>query len=330
MDGAVARLLRRLLLLVAFVCAPLAARADDAGPAHDVRAIRHDLPILLADHVLNNGFDPKSVQIDDVVVSADEALADWHVAGVHTLRRIEWMNYRYGRWWIEHDIFVAYDGTNAWCCGGYYSAGSLVGPDPSYLARISVPPQLIALAQEHLAIVRAAQVAASPTPSPCPTAPCLLPKVGLHGDGYLQDRLHFTHETTEFVTPNLGGYHVTIVLAASDAAPNATVADISGRAPTRGESWLTPNNDAFYFLSGTVRSATTIHVRPGSTIDVWFPFVLDPTWHYTLTIAGKGGDSLVNLPGTLARNTLHFVLPAFALAPGIDVYGEIDGDPPSC
>jgi hypothetical protein len=59
---------------------------------------------------------------------------------------------------------------------------------------------------------------------------------------------------------------------------------------------------------------------------VWFPFVLDAQKTYSLTIAHVA-PIIGPINGTLANNTLQFTLPAFAIEPGVEIMGEIDGDP---
>jgi hypothetical protein len=122
-------------------------------------------------------------------------------------------------------------------------------------------------------------------------------------------------------------YGLTVAFAANDAASQDRVINVLPRVPTLGESWLTPNSDAYAFFSGVVSSAKPIHVQAGTTIGVWFPFALDPSLHYSLTIDPTiGAPIAVDVAGTLAKNTLHFTLPAFTLQPGADLMAEIDGD----
>jgi hypothetical protein len=229
-----------LLLVLCFACGS-AAFGDDAGPRRDVRAIRHDLLILLAASA------PNAV-IDSVVVNGDSAVATWTQSGAGWTGTL---NRRYDRWWLSKQ--------------------------------------------------------------PRATA----------GTGVVDD-LNFDRPTT--LVPEII-YGLTVVFAANDAASQDRVINVLPRAPTLGESWLTPNSDAYAFFSGIVSSAKPIHVQAGTTIDVWFPFVLEPSLRYSLTIDPTVGTPIaVTLPGILAKNTLHFTLPAFTLEPGADLMAEIDGD----
>ncbi len=124
-----------------------------------------------------------------------------------------------------------------------------------------------------------------------------------------------------------GEYGVKIKLASNDGDQQAELLRIQARAPTLAESWTNPpSGNSYFFFSGTVQAAQPVHVQSGTTIDVWFPFVLDPSLRYSLTIAAPNAMSLGPVEGTLKDNTLHFVLPAFTAPPGAELMGEIEGD----
>jgi hypothetical protein len=274
------------------------ALGDDAGPRRDVATIRRDLPILLAREVHERGGSPSGVRIDGVVASQGLALAQWHAGN---LAAIAEMRFRLGRWWIDHQEPVPIP-------AGYYGWGCDNGLSAPFRA-------LVPLAQAHLSAVngmveRASQNAAGPRG----TALC-----GVPNDTPLAGSIALPE------TP----YAITIALARNDADPQAGFTGLADRAPALGESWLTPSSDAYAFFSGTVDAQHPIHVQAGTAIDVWFPFVLDPSLRYRLSI-GTSLDSpvAVDVSGTLANNTLHFILPAFTLQPGEELLGEIDGDEP--
>lgn len=126
-----------------------------------------------------------------------------------------------------------------------------------------------------------------------------------------------------------GHYRMQAHFAPSDAAAGARFA-ILGRRPSENESWtyrtIGGYGNAYFFFSLTLQSPSTLHIGGGSTIDVHFPFALDPTYRYSITLA-NAQPVIGPIDGTLHENTLHFVLPAFAAAPNADLMGEIDGDP---
>lgn len=119
-------------------------------------------------------------------------------------------------------------------------------------------------------------------------------------------------------------YDARLTFGVNDAPATARLA-LHGRAPTAAESWMTDGGNSFFFFSGTVQSSAPIRIDAGTTLDVWFPFVLDTSLHYAVTIAHADAP-IGPIDGTLEGNAVHFILPAFALAPGAELHGEIEGD----
>jgi hypothetical protein len=127
--------------------------------------------------------------------------------------------------------------------------------------------------------------------------------------------------------PTSDGYRVTLHFAPTDAATDGHIASFATRMPTEAESWAnTPSGNAYFFFSGTVQSQQPVHVQAGTILDVWFPFVLDPSLRYSLTIAAPNVMSLGPVEGTLKNNALTFVLPGFTAEPSAELMGEIDSD----
>ncbi len=89
---------------------------------------------------------------------------------------------------------------------------------------------------------------------------------------------------------------------------------------------MTRGGNSYFFFSADVISSQPIHVQAGTTINVWFPFVLHLDKKYSLTI-GYTDVPIGPVDGTLKDNTLHFVLPAFSVKPGAHLMGEIEGNP---
>jgi hypothetical protein len=123
-----------------------------------------------------------------------------------------------------------------------------------------------------------------------------------------------------------GGYRVGLHFAQSDSSNDAAITDFRTRIPTQAESWITPGGNSYFFFSGTVKSEQPVHVHAGTTLDVWFPFVLDDALRYSITLAAPHLMSIGPIDGTLKDNTLHFTLPAFTAPPGADLMGEIESD----
>jgi hypothetical protein len=123
-----------------------------------------------------------------------------------------------------------------------------------------------------------------------------------------------------------GGYRVELHFAPSVPRDDVKLTGFATRIPTEGESLVAPGGNSYFFHSGTVQSPQPVHVQAGTTLEVWFPFVLDPSLTYSLTIGGAGFTPIGPIDGALVDNTLHFVLPAFTAPPGVDMMGEIESD----
>jgi hypothetical protein len=288
-------------LLLALAVWPLAVRADDFGPRHDVRAIRHDLPILLSTGAATLT-SISEIRITGVVIDGNGALAQYDL-GV-AAEYVAYLERIYDRWWLLESF------------------------SPFQLTTDNVGERLFKLAASNLPAVREAT---EPTPTP------------FCGKGYACGGLisGVTQVTPGSPSPrsltfrdngvrqriDWDTYRAWITPAASDADADATIADIKARKPTQAESWANPpGGNSYFFFSGTVQAKHPVHVQAGTTIEVWFPFVLDPSLRYSLTIAAPNAMSLGPVAGTLKDNTLHFVLPAFTAPPGADLMGEIESN----
>lgn len=129
------------------------------------------------------------------------------------------------------------------------------------------------------------------------------------------------------------GYDITITYAANDAAPNVKPAQLFARAPTLAE--FAPSHapapgfggpDAVCFFDLQIAGTKPVTFARGTSIDIWFPFVLDDQLRYNLTFFSADKPSGM-IFGTIFDNTLHFVLPQFTLVPDKPLMAEIDGDP---
>jgi len=102
---------------------------------------------------------------------------------------------------------------------------------------------------------------------------------------------------------------------------------ISGRKPNEAESWIVPHGDGFFFFYMTSNASAPAHVASGASLDVWFPFLLEPRLRYSLTIA-YADKPIGPIDGTLNNNVVHFNLPEFTAPPQVELMCEIDGDYP--
>ena len=283
------------LVVLLAVGMSMPVRADDYGPHPDLRAIRHDLPILY-----EQGDGP--IDIQDVVVAGNNALVQVQTKGG---TRVAILSRRYDRWWREGEILI--ENRNA-----IYGSLCALQLDEAFLNEIKVAPALVRLAATHIPLV---------VPTPTPSPPSDFVKAGCGVESYENYQFFFSRPAS--VLNN--GYLMNVAFANNDAYQKAML-DASLRPPTEAESWMARGGNSYFFFSSDVKSDAAIHIQPGTTIDVWFPFVLNPDKRYSLTI-GHADAPIGPIDGTLKNNTLHFVLPAFALTPGAHLMGEIEGDP---
>ncbi|MDE2483028.1 MAG: hypothetical protein KGN02_12665 [bacterium] len=273
-------------LLVVLAFFPIVTSANDAGPGREVGAIRHDLPTLVAADASGR------IVVDAVAVDGDDALAQWH-DDRHTV--ISYLTRRLRRWWLA-----------------FGEVSSTAVPSALRARAVGVLPAFPAWLQLH-------------APATCPPGEMCSIDDGIPE----QDDLPLREPI--YTQWNTQGYVVRMQLARNDALPGSSLRSFIGRAPTEAESWLAQNGNSYFFFSATVHATATTHVAAGSTIDVRFPFALDPSLRYSLSLAilrtATSPDiALGPIDATLHANALHVVLPAFDLAPGAELHGEIEGD----
>jgi hypothetical protein len=284
------------LVVIGLHLVPCNAYAQDAGPGREVKAIRHDLPILLQSRT--------KISIDAVAVAGDQALAQIDSDGA---QKIVWLKRRLSRWWYVESIAFDSEGRASFCAGDFGVRAK--SPSPELLQLAGLPGNLVTVAVSALPLLQHA-------PSPGPAT------FNIHCD-YAAP----TAELTQRQLWGQGPYSVTSDFAHNDAGANAYLL-VFERIPTAAESWLTEGGNAYFYFSAKFKhSPVAVHVSNGTTLDVWFPFVLDTNKTYSLTIAHVT-PVIGPINGTLKDNTLHFVLPAFAIEPDATMMGEIDGDPP--
>ncbi len=83
------------LVVLSLQLAPRVTYAD-AGPGREVRAIRHDLPIILATRLRRSGLEPKTLVVDEVAVHRNDAVATWHDGN---FTETSSLHYSLGTWW---------------------------------------------------------------------------------------------------------------------------------------------------------------------------------------------------------------------------------------
>lgn len=134
----------RIALLTAVFASLLvhAARADDYGPARDVRQVRSNAIRLLAHRVRQTGVDPKNITIGGVTVAANEATVSWTTsresAVMHLTRRED-------RWWDaqapqENDGYLVAIHFSATEIGGDVKVTRLYARAPTHAEFLPNPP----------------------------------------------------------------------------------------------------------------------------------------------------------------------------------------------
>lgn len=321
----------RTVLLVAALAALLAqtARAD----------VRSDAVRLLAHRVRQTGVEPRNIAISGVVVSGDQTLLSWDSGKQHGIMGLVLSE---DRWWDALDMTL-YGG--CWATERNYPLIPGIPYPDSYMPGDYEPPpdsQMLLSAGLRNALVTAAsvrnddvqkanQLAARNSkpglvhPFWCNAATyALKPDVAIHpGGGTI-------HPAVRRFT---SGYDITIAYAANDATPDAKLTQLFARAPTLAE--FAPNHapapgfggpDAVAFFDLQIAGSKPVTFASGTTIDIWFPFVLDDQLRYNLTFFSADKPSGM-IFGTIFDNALHFVLPQFTMAPDKPLMAEIDGDP---
>lgn len=129
------------------------------------------------------------------------------------------------------------------------------------------------------------------------------------------------------------GYGMQFAFSANDAPAPVKLTQVYARPPTPAE--FLPNHplapgwgsaDAVCYFDLTVGGPSNVTFKPGTAVDVWFPFVLDDQLQYSMSFFSNDKPSGI-IRATIFDNTLHFVLGEFTLAPGKPLMAEIDGDP---
>lgn len=286
---------------------------------------------MLAHRVRATGVDPKNVTIGGIVVVRDHALLSWDSGKQHGLMGLVNSS---DRWWDALDKIKFSAGDPCWVNTIAYPLNAhdmITSPiDTATLQSDGLSAALVAAASQRNDDVRTADASMKPRTVHRLVRPIceddiyvIKPDLRVHAGGAT---LHPSRVETS-------GYDLTFAYARNDAPADATFARIYARPPTPAE--FVPNHapapgwggpDAVCFFDIEVQASKPITFQPGTTIDIWFPFVLDDQLRYNLSFVSNEKPSAM-IFGTVFDNTLHFVLPAFTVAPDKPMAAEIDGDP---
>jgi|GEM_PF-1311393 len=317
-----------IVLAMPWIIAAAIARADDFGPRQDVREVRADARTLLAHHLRVTHVAPESLLLSDVVVVGNQALFSWDAGKEHGLNGFSRIG---ARWWDALDK-GGWGDSGCWDTDiGYPLKGSTwdqYAPDASELATFGISAPLIAASLIHNRDVRSAE---------------------LNTQNVRREHMWVRHCKACFYTMRpwtivdshggvlapfprsaTAGYDLSIAYAKNNAALGTTFEQIYARRPTDAEMlpYPTPMNfsaDAVFYFDLTLDGPKPVTFAPGTTIEVWCPFVLDGALHYNLTISAAD-KPIGPVYGTLFDNVMRFQLPGFTAFPGKALMAEIDGD----
>lgn len=290
-------LLFLVVLAAALITRPSFASNSDEGPREAVAAVRHDVPILLAD-MLAASHVQSALATQWVVTDGRQAVVEWrsgHHRGVIVLR------FRTGRWWwrgaasndpSDDQTWAAMNapGTSLSLCGG-----SHFGP----------PSAHDLLVQGFISAPLAARVSTRLKPTP------QMGRIALE----LCDSFGWSEGSTA------EGY-----VADFDHPGNVQSGrfTFTGRGPADWQRPVTPDSELYYAFTMSTGAPEAATFTAGSTFDVWFPFVLDGRKCFTLRVRHVVPEFEVK--STPVNNALHFKLPAFEIQKGIVAQGEIDAE----
>ena len=298
----------RLILVAGLVAAmpwlPGLAATNDYGPAKAVAVIRHDLPLLLAAPLQDTR---SRATIDWVVTDGQNAVAMWHAAGNAGVVALRLHS---GRWWWRGAAVMTANEAGVWtpmsipgnALSLCYHNG--LKPRPPTAHGLFAQGFVDKVLADHLSRHDAT---AAPFRGPAPIVLCDpdLSYVDSRSEAY--DATFFHRDDVGWKWFNLSG----------DTPPSSQRAAIPAAEPYYSFTLGAWSSD------GDTPPAVLRFAR-GSTLEVWFPFVLPTDENYMLHLSGVIPE-ITELSGTLKNNVLRFVLPPLALKKGVIARGEIDG-----
>lgn len=324
---AVKRCYALLLLLLSLAAAPIAARADDYGPPRAVGAVRNDARILLmrTARTVQTIPDPK---ISNVVVVGDQAIASWDTGSLHGVIGLE---HYLNRWWEVLISTRQGPSGDMWSTQTEYPLHTLYDPDDcSPVSDVSlnkagfsksIAESAPAYNSDVVKIKRSLDQKHNLVVPGCVADRYITPPLIRAAGGVIQ-----LPRQDEPLPPD---YQVFLTYTKNDASAKALFAPTYMRAPTPAEMlpYPTPyylSQNAVCFFDLGVDTSKPVAFTAGSTLEVWFPFVLDDKIRYDLTLA-YAGIPIQPIYAKPFDNTLRFSLPAITISPSKPVMGEIDG-----
>jgi len=314
------------------------ARADDFGPHGDVRELRFAAQRLLAHRARTDNVEPRAITVSNVVVMGDAALLSWAYGppsrygsqGIMALVR------RQARWWdaldgLSWNHYKCWDTTVSYPLQPPTAASGL---SPAALLSYGLPAALVNRALQVPELRRAMIL-----PTPAPQAP---DRSGKHLVRPDCEETIYVDSPGPTIRPGGGtlwqiasatsGYDITIAYSRNDAPVGTSAEPLYARPPTLAEIIPYPTTPHFIstavlYFDLTLEGSAPVTFQPETTVDIWFPFVLDDTLSYDLTI-GFADRPIGPFYSKPFDNVLHYTLPGFTATPGRTLMAEIDGNWP--
>lgn len=295
------RVVAQALTVGVLIVVGTAASASDSRPSDAAAAIRRDLPILLAGPLSDQGAKATAV-VDIVLTDGSEAVATWHAPAFHQrYRGLVALHFVSGRWrWRAATASLAGE-------AGAWTPMSVPGQLLSFCgAGGSGPPSARAmLMRGFISRSFAEQFADKLKPSrPLAASELVLcdPSPGDVEDESTNEGYdaRFLHEEE---------YPRDLFVLTGRGPRNSEPSDLEGAEPV-------------YVFTFSATKPVPVKFPRGSTFSVWFPFVLDRSSRYILTVRDIFPE-IQPVAGKLKNNMLTFNLPTFSMPAGTEVRGEI-------
>jgi hypothetical protein len=319
---------RLILITLLFIAsATRCVFADDFGPHSDIREVRFAAQRLLAHRARDLKVDPNNTRLSDVVVVKDGALLSWDIGANRGLMGLV---RKYDRWWDALDFQNAVDGwidSTSYPLPSKCSTQSDRGPGSATLLNDGLQPDLVDAAATHNAALHKLDNASKDTH----TAGVITRAVMI--DRFcdpLNNPIQPPGGTIWAVRSYTSGYELTVHYAANSG--DGSFRPAYARAPTQAEILPYPTtlqfvSTAVLYFDLSIDGSAPVKFQPGTTIDIWFPFILDDTLKYDLT-TGFADAPIGPIYAKPFDNVLHYTLPGFTATPGRALMAEIDGNRP--
>ncbi|HEX5275434.1 MAG TPA: hypothetical protein VFW34_09160 [Candidatus Rubrimentiphilum sp.] len=270
-------------------------------------------------------------RISDVVVVKDAALLSWDIGTAHGLMGLL---RQHGRWWDALDVYRSSvdcwdNASTSYPLQGGMWLDDFRDPSPASLLRHGLPGDVVSAAASHNDDIRTATPRAAPV-----SARSLIVRPHCMTEYYRVNKIQAIDPAGGALVsfrPDTAGYGIDLHYAPNDSR-GATFHLPYARAPTAAE--IIPYPTTLRFISTsvlyfdlTIDSSKPVTFAPGTTIDIWFPFVLDDTLNYDLTI-GFAQQPIGPVYAKPFDNVLHYKLPGFTVLPGQTLMAEVDGNWP--